>query len=345
MQQPYFLQAAGSANKQLESGIYLRFSDDNALLLGIKFGGTRTIRSTYQGKPINISYTNLDESAMSIQADAGTDIIITGGEIDYLACGKSLSYFYQVRRNVSKLDVSGCIGLETLDFPTTSAPIQLYANGCTSLKSINNIDSVANLISCRGCTSLIDLDLSSAVELQYADCSGCAMLGDNLVQSMASSEIRYFDISGCSVTTLYMDSAIYFKNLNTLKAANMPYLAEIQGLESSKIEVLDISNDVKLSFFETPNTLTTLNCAGCTALESMYISNSTSLTMLDCTGIPNIMEIRCTANNESVANSVANAISTALITDGGEVRVGANDTYVSIIQTAGDDKGWTVDTI
>lgn len=345
MQQPYFLQAAGSVNKQLESGIYLRFSDDNALLLGIKFSGTRQIRSTYQGKQINISYTNLDESAMSIQADAGTDIIITGGEIYYLACGESLSYIYQNDYRVDELNVSGCIGLETLKFDTAEAPEQLYADGCISLKSIIGIDDMEYLISCKGCTSLIDLDLSQAASLQYADFSGCTMLGNDLVESMDSSKIRYFDISGCSVTTLYMDSTTYFKKLSTLKAANMPYLAEIQGLESSVIEVLDISNDVKLSFFETPNTLTTLNCAGCRALVTMYISNSTLLTMLDCTGIPNIMDIRCTANNESVANSVANAISTALITDGGNVRVDANDAYVSIIQTAGDNKGWTVDTI
>ena len=91
----------------------------------------------------------------------------------------------------------------------------------------------------------------------------------------------------------------------------------------------------------TNTALTSLNCSDCYALQELNLSTNTALTSLDCNSITQITAISYPATNSDVATAIANAITNADSSDG-IVYTDSDADYYSTIETAANDKGWTI---
>lgn len=96
--------------------------------------------------------------------------------------------------------------------------------------------------------------------------------------------------------------------------------------------------DIDLSGLEN---LGLLNIIG-TGLTELDISNNTHLTTLYCNNVAALSTIRCIANNNSVATAIAQLIqqNSGL---GGTVYCNSTDAYYSVIETAANTYGWTIE--
>ena len=87
IQKPYNLNSAGNILK-----VKLRFYTANPTISTVSTSGKITVFSTYQGKQISETYTEqLDDTALSIKADADTFIYITGN-VNYFYFGAVVDY-------------------------------------------------------------------------------------------------------------------------------------------------------------------------------------------------------------------------------------------------------------
>lgn len=138
---PAFLQAGGNVGGTLETRFIL-VDGQNQMILSSN--GKVIVKSIQGGEVVQETYGALSDTTVTINADAGTEVVIYG---DVTKIDNVLSY----PRNIfASLDVSkntaltylscvNCIGLTSLDVSKNTALTYLACNDCTDLTSINGI--------------------------------------------------------------------------------------------------------------------------------------------------------------------------------------------------------------
>ena len=130
------------------------------------------------------------------------------------------------------------------------------------------------------------------------------------------------DCSDC-----YALQALDLSTNTALETLNCNFCAALQALDLSKNTALE-----------------TLNCNSCIALQTLDLSKNTALTSLGCGAIAKITGISYPATNSDVADAIAAAITNADAEDGTVYTDSAAD-YYSTIETAANNKGWTIEQI
>ena len=137
---PAFLQAAGRAGKGTPVGkIILDTQFADPIISSISCTGEIKVSSIKNGAPLVETYTDLDGETLSIQADANTQIIISGVEITGCEIGENVAYTKISVKNtaLTQLNCNSCYALTALDVSKNTALTQLDCNNCAKLVSIS----------------------------------------------------------------------------------------------------------------------------------------------------------------------------------------------------------------
>ena len=202
---PIALQRA-SAIKYNE--FYVTFFIANPTINSMSSEGNIYICTTYNGARTVESYTNLERTAVSIKADAGTLIRIVGNltyislpyDGDYPASGGTKrveSINTNSCRTLQTLDIKGISSITSLDLSQNTALTDLYCynSGITSLDLSQNT-ALTNL-NC-SYTGITSLDLSQNTALTNLNCSYTGITSLDLSQNTALTNLN---ISLCSKLT------------------------------------------------------------------------------------------------------------------------------------------------
>lgn len=137
---PAFLQAAGRAGKGEPMGkIILDTQFADPTISSISCTGDIKVSSIKNGAPLVETYTDLDGEALSIQADANTQIVISGAEITACEIEENANYTKISVKNtaLTRLYCNSCYALTALDVSKNTALTELYCNSCYKLVSIS----------------------------------------------------------------------------------------------------------------------------------------------------------------------------------------------------------------
>lgn len=115
-------------------------------------------------------------------------------------------------------------------------------------------------------------------------------------------------------------------------AYNNTALTYLNCYDRPNLTVLDVRNNTALDC---------VDCGECLGLKVLYIINNTAQNSLDCGNNPVLDSIKYGAENENVANSVADLI-TANAALKGTVYTDSNGEFYSIIADAATAAGWTI---
>ncbi len=218
------------------------------------------------------------------------------------------------------VDLSGCIGVESIDLSTlpnlenayfsrcrnltgidvSSVPKlkQLYLDGCAGLEEIHGL---ANL------TNLTDLDVSNATSLKAID--GFASLANLIVLDLRNVELESFEEIGKlpSLRVLrlggqsMLETLEPFKDLTTLREIHLeacPEFRSLEGLPESVSQYAGFSHCPKLSSLagiEAASGLEQLDLRGCTNLKGIgevrTLRNLVQLNLVQCRQVTDITPI------------------------------------------------------
>lgn len=183
----------------------------------------------------------------------------------------------------------------------------LYANGCTNLKTLNCYDNkLSNLYIC-GCPNLEELNCSKNLLINLN--LGCTNLlgldcNNNLLTYLDLSELNLFSLN-CSDNYLSNLELSSCEKLSSLKCANN-FLTNLDvsgcslwdlSCQNNLITNLDVSGNFFLgSLYCYNNSLTSLNVRGCKNLCWLYCY-SNSLTSLDVRGCESLWLLNCSNNS------------------------------------------------
>ena len=137
---PAFLQAAGRAGKGAPVGkIILDTQFADPTINSISCTGEIKVSTIKNGAALVETYTDLNGETLSIQADANTQIVISGAEITACGIGQNTDYTKISVKNtaLTQLDCSSCYALTALDVSKNTALTQLDCGYCTKLVSIS----------------------------------------------------------------------------------------------------------------------------------------------------------------------------------------------------------------
>ena len=171
--------------------------------------GLVIIESVQGGEKVREMYSALNETNVTINADADTEVVVYG------SVTKFTSFTTYPHNTIKSLDVSkntaltdlycgGCTGITSLDVSKNTALTNLYCYGCTGITSLDLSKNTAlTTLDCSGCTGLTSLDLSKNTALTNLNCNGCQnllMLNIKNTALLESGEI--LDQSMANLTTL-----------------------------------------------------------------------------------------------------------------------------------------------
>lgn len=266
----------------------------------------------------NISYSNLEVLDVS-HSDIET-ISLSGtnfSSIDVLkadSCASLKSFTLSANAvqwpSVSKLDLSGCTSLETLNINNSN----------------NGDDTVLDTLDLSGCTSLKEVRLQGYMPLQstglildgaavnrlYMDRIGVPQA----LQFSNSTAIDSLYIGTSSggweeLLNLYVDGsdmkALYISNMGGLAnvlASDCQQLETIDIQLCSNISNLDIDNTFGIKFFRLRNNNATnmasrFSISQLTSLEELYLSNIDHITRMDMRNMPMLRVLNVQRNNLS----------------------------------------------
>ena len=137
---PAFLQAAGRAGKGDPIGkIILDTKSADPIIGSISCTGEIRVTTIKNGARLIETYNDLDKYLLSIQADANTQIVISGAEITYCSIGSNTDYTKISVKNtaLTELHCDSCRALTTLDVSKNTALTELYCSSCDKLVSIS----------------------------------------------------------------------------------------------------------------------------------------------------------------------------------------------------------------
>ena len=190
--------------------------------------------------------------------------------------------------------------------------------GTTDVVSfVVNNSNYLNKIDIQSCTALRELNVKGAIGLTELNCK--------------HDYITSLDLSNnTALTTLYCD----YVDLSSLDLSNNTALTTLTCSDNHSITSLDLSNNTAL---------TTLHCAYATSMTSLDLSTNTALTSLSIGNQCKALKtIKYPATNSSVSTQIASAITAATAADG-TVYTDSAGAYYSTIETAANNKGWTIE--
>ena len=144
---------------------------DDPFVQSLTCKGTITIKSIKDGNPVVETYSNLTDTLVNIQADADTEITITGNviKLDFAVYNDDPDVNdYEGCFDISTVEVSECGKLKSLAVPYCENITELNLAANTALQTLN----------CYGCTSITELNLAANTALQTLDCYGCTSVSN-----------------------------------------------------------------------------------------------------------------------------------------------------------------------
>ena len=312
--------------------------------------GTITIESIKDGNPVVETYSNLTDTLVNIQADADTEITITGNviKLDFAVYNDDPDVDdYEGCFDISTVEVSECGRLKSLAVPycenitelnlAANTALQYLYCGNTSITELNLAANTAlQTLYCNGCTSITKLNLAANTALQTLDCGNTSITELNLA---ANTALQYLYCNWCtSITKLNLAAntalqTLYCGNTSITKL-NLAANTALQTLYCNgctSITELNLAANTALQYLDCGNTsITELNLAANTALQT-----------LDCNGCTSVSNISYPATNGNVSTAIAGAITNATASDG-TVYTDSAAAHYSTIADAATAKGWTI---
>ena len=165
---PVFLQAAGRAGKGGHVGKITLFTQfANPSISSISCTGEIKVSSIYNGEPLVETYSDLDGDALSIQADANTQIVISGTDITACEIGDNIDYTKISVKNTALMGLycSYCYALTALDVSKNTALTTLYCEECYALTALDVSKNTAlTNLNCENCTKLVSISYPATNE-------------------------------------------------------------------------------------------------------------------------------------------------------------------------------------
>ena len=207
-----FAKIAGRGGRKLPV-VKFTSSEDDPFIQSLSCNGAITIESTKDGEVVKETYYNLKNTLVEIQADADTEVMISGyvTDLNFTVYNDDPDVDdYEGCFDISTVDVSGCLGLKSLNvsYCENITELNLAANtalqyldcGNTSIAELNLAANTAlQTLNCYGCTSITELNLAANTALQYLDCNGCTSIAE--LNLAANTALQYLDCSGCTSIT------------------------------------------------------------------------------------------------------------------------------------------------
>jgi hypothetical protein len=167
--------------------------------LQLSANGLVIVESVQGGEKVRETYSALDNTYVTINADEGTEVVIYGAVtvINYDE-NENLFASLDLSKNtaLSELNCFGCTGLTSLDLSKNTALNALYCSGCTGLTSLDLSKNTAlSVLNCSDCTGLTSLDLSKNTALNALYCSDCT--GLTSLDLSKNTALSVLNCSGC----------------------------------------------------------------------------------------------------------------------------------------------------
>ena len=176
---------------------------DDPFIQSLTCKGSITIESIKDGDPVIEKYSNLMDTLVNIQADADTEITITGNviKLDFAVYNDDPDVDdYEGCFDISTVEVSECGRLKSLAVP--------YCENITELNLAAN--TALQYLDCNGCTSITELNLAANTALQNLDCGSTSITELNLA---ANTALQYLDCGSTSITELNLAANTALQNL------------------------------------------------------------------------------------------------------------------------------------
>ena len=276
---------------------------NNPNIYRISCNGKIKVKSVLNGNVVVRNYENLNNSSLSIQADANSEIKIYG--------------------DVTKLHLfnhdmgSGFSGATYIDLSNITSIIELDCNENPHLQYINFCpNTTLTTLNCLNCTGIQSLDVSANTALTSLNCNNT---GITSLDVSANTALTSLICNRTSITSLDVSANTALTSLNC---------------DNTSITSLDVSANTAL---------TTLNCQNCTSLQILNMSTNTLLDSNSrISSLYQIKAIYYPATNDYISNRISTVISQAQAADGTVYTDSAADYYQTIADAA-TAKGWTIE--
>jgi hypothetical protein len=194
-----FLQAASEVGEEPVGKIILDTQSSDPSILSISCTGEIKVFSIKNGAPLVETYADLDEAAIAVQADANTQIIISGAEITYFEAGDNVNYTQISVNNtaLTELDLNTCKALTTLGLGRNTALATLRCNNCPSLTALDLSKNTAlTELYCDRCAKLVSISYPATNEGVSTSVAGAITGAD------AADGTVYTDSEGAYYSTI-----------------------------------------------------------------------------------------------------------------------------------------------
>lgn len=216
---PIFLQQASNVGR-INGYLKLSFDSDDPILGDITGNGDITVTSIKNGEEISNTYSSPDALTISVQADAYSEIVLTGDvrtfvNNDYSDANlceasnlSSLSYL-SLDNNESSLDliIADCPVLAHIESTYNSSGGGVEISNCPSLDSVSLSSGIFSYITIANApqlrvldldenTTMSNFDISGAPSLQDFKCRSCGMLTE--LDLSKNTQLTSFNCEGCT---------------------------------------------------------------------------------------------------------------------------------------------------
>ena len=226
--------------------------------LQLSANGLVIIESMQGGEKVRQTYSALNDTVVTIEADTDTEVVIYGA-VTAINSNENSNIFasLDLSKNtaLTYLDCNGCTGLNSLDLSKNTALTYLNCYDCTGITSLDLSKNTAlTYLDCSGCTGITSLDLSKNTAMTGLNCGGCT--GLNSLDVSKNTALTYLDCGGCT-------------GLNSLDVSKNTALTSLDCNGCTGLMLLDIQNTSALEgstiIDQSMANLTTLQVAGTSA--------------------------------------------------------------------------------
>ena len=168
--------------------------------LQLSANGLVIIESMQGGEKVRQTYSALNDTVVTIEADTDTEVVIYGA-VTAINSNENSNIFasLDLSKNtaLTYLDCNGCTGLNSLDLSKNTALTYLNCYDCTGITSLDLSKNTAlTYLDCSGCTGITSLDLSKNTAMTVLNCGGCT--GLNSLDVSKNTALTSLDCNGCT---------------------------------------------------------------------------------------------------------------------------------------------------
>ena len=238
-----FMQAGCAKGKKEQ----LSFIPKNAVnRLTFSNVGVCKITHTVSGQQMTTTVPDGTHEQFSINADAGTDIIMNGivTKLQLMGSGPSnpiISIDTTMAASIEYLRVGGEI--TSLDLSNNTKLQTLNCNSCTGITSLDlSNNTELQTLNCSDCTGITSLDLSNNTKLQTLNCNSCTgitsldLSNNTELQTLncANNNLKVLNIENC----VNLESISYYEPPQETKAIEEIYYPATNSNVSTRIAAL-----------------------------------------------------------------------------------------------------------